>query len=94
MLSLSCPILMSTQQEWLPTPQAAVRLAVSSDTLKRRRDINGGYLVSGQNWRTKTESPNSTLLWEVVSIAAEFHKRRMNARRAEQSNTQEVAANG
>lgn len=76
---------MSTHQEWLPTPAAASRLGISSFTLKRRRDISGGHLVNGQHWRFSTDSPNSTLLWEVEAIATEFNKRGMNARRAAQA---------
>ena len=75
-----CAYPMTTTALWLPTVAAAQHLAVSPDTLKRRRDISGGYLVGGRHWRCSTEAPNSTLLWEVNSISAEFHKRGMRAR--------------
>ena len=68
--------------QWLPTPEAAGYLGVSKDTLRRRRDIAGGYLVNGKHWRYAGDSANSKIAWAVDLIAAEFNKRGLHAAQA------------
>ena len=88
---------MTTPALWLPTGAAAQHLGISPDTLKRKRDISGGYLVGGRHWRCSSEAANATLMWEVNSIAAEIHKRGMRARdlaRAAADVLQEANADG
>lgn len=72
----------SVSVQWLPTPEAADYLGVSKDTLRRRRDIAGGYLVNGKHWRYAGDSVNSKIAWAVDLIAAEFNKRGMRAAQA------------
>ena len=68
--------------QWLPTPEAADYLGVSKDTLRRRRDIAGGYLVNGKHWRYAGDSVNSKMAWAVELIATEFNKRGLQAAQA------------
>ena len=68
--------------QWLPTPEAAGYLGVSKDTLRRRRDIAGGYLVNGKHWRYAGDSANSKMAWAVELIATEFNKRGLRAAQA------------
>jgi hypothetical protein len=68
--------------QWLPSPEAADYLGVSKDTLRRRRDTAGGYLVNGKHWRYAGDSCNSKIIWAVDLIAAEFNKRGLRAAQA------------
>jgi hypothetical protein len=68
--------------QWLPSPEAADYLGVSKDTLRRRRDTAGGYLVNGKHWRYAGDSSNSKILWAVDLIAPEFNKRGLKAAQA------------
>ncbi len=68
------------ERTWMPTTEAAVYLKVAPCTLKRHRDINGGFLESGTHYRFKTPSKNSTILWNVGAIRDLFHQRGMKAR--------------
>ena len=65
---------------WLPTPEAARHLGVHENTLKRRRDSHGGFLVSGRDYRYATDSARSRILWNVDSIQELLHKRSVTAR--------------
>lgn len=71
-----------TSTQWLPTPEATDYLGVSKDTLRRRRDIAGGYLVNGKHWRYAGDTSNSKIVWAVDLIAAEFNKRGLRAAKA------------
>ena len=71
-----------TSTQWLPTPEAADYLGVSKDTLRRRRDTAGGYLINGKHWRYTGESANSKISWAVDLIAAELNKRGLQAAQA------------
>ena len=66
---------------WKPTPIATQELNISALTLKRKRDIAGGFLVAGRHWRSQTDSPNSVVLWNVEAIQQEFAKRSITATR-------------
>ncbi len=65
---------------WLSTPEAAHHLGIHVNTLKKRRDSHGGYLVSGRDYRYATDSVRSKILWNVDSIKEQFHKRSVAAR--------------
>jgi len=65
---------------WLSTPEAARQLGIHENTLKKKRDTHGGYLVSGRDYRFATDSPRSKILWNVESIKEQFHKRSVVAR--------------
>ena len=65
---------------WLSTPEAAHHLGIHINTLKKRRDTHGGYLVSGRDYRYATDAVRSKILWNVESIKEQFHKRSVAAR--------------
>ena len=74
-----------SQDEWLPTSQAAKALGCSPTTLKRARDDQDsgpGYLVSGQHFQYMPSS-NASILWNVPRIRETFHERGVRRRRAE-----------
>lgn len=71
-------------ENWLPTTLAAQHIGVHPNTLKRRRDSHGGYLVSGRDYRYANDSVRSRILWNVENIKEEFHKRSLTARRQSQ----------
>ena len=68
---------------WLETTEAAQALNVHPCTLKRRRDISGGFLESGTHYRFKTDAKNSPMLWDVAAISQLFHERAVKARQEE-----------
>ena len=45
---------------WLPTKAAADALGISTDTLKRKREICGGFLEAGHHWCAGA-TPNSPM---------------------------------
>jgi hypothetical protein len=65
-------------ERWLRTPDAAAELGVSTQSLKRWRDISGGFLIAGEHWRIGA----STLLWEAGRCGLAIHHRGLQ-RRAE-----------
>ena len=65
---------------WLATPEAAHQLGILVNTLKKRRDTHGGYLVSGRDYRFATDAVRSKILWNIESIKEQFHKRSVAAR--------------
>ena len=65
---------------WLSTPEAARQLGIHENTLKKKRDTHGGYLVSGRDYRFATDSSRSKILWNIESIKEQFHKRSVAAR--------------
>ena len=65
--------------QWKPTPTAASELGVSSDTLKRRREVSGGFLENGTHY-TLGPSKNSTITWHVDRIRDAFNQRGLQAR--------------
>ena len=74
---------------WLSTPEAAHQLGIHFNTLKKKRDTHGGYLVAGKDYRYATDSVRSKILWNVESIKEQFHKRSVAARNL----AQQVASN-
>jgi len=65
---------------WLDTTTAARELGIHPSTLKRKRDISGGFLETGKHYRFKTDSANSPVLWDVETIRQLMHERGMQAR--------------
>ena len=70
-----------TESTWLDTTKAAQALDISPFTLKRRRDVDGGFLEAGKHYRYKTPASNSAILWDVDSVRDLFHERGMKARK-------------
>ena len=64
---------------WMRTGDAAYQLGVSSDTLKRRREVSGGFLENGQHYCLGS-SRNSTITWHVDRIRDAFNQRGLRAR--------------
>ena len=64
---------------WMRTGDAADQLGVSSDTLKRRREVSGGFLENGTHY-TLGPSKNSTITWHVDRIRDAFNQRGLQAR--------------
>lgn len=82
---------MSTSQQWLRTPLAAVALGCSQNHLKRSRDTHGGFLVGGEHYILGS-SHSAAILWDVEAIRAAFHYRGMLRQRGEQALKQAVEA--
>ena len=59
---------------WLPTREATAYLGVSSQFLKKNRDINGGFLKQEDHY-IFGPNVNSSILWNVEEILKEFHYR-------------------
>ena len=64
---------------WMRTGDAAYQLGVSSDTLKRRREVSGGFLENGQHY-CLGPSRTSTITWHVDRIRDAFNQRGLRAR--------------
>jgi len=82
---------MSTPQQWLRTPMAAMALGCSQNHLKRCRDTNGGFLVGGEHY-ILGPSHSAAILWNVDAIRAAFHYRGMLRQRGEADLNQAVGA--
>jgi hypothetical protein len=80
---------MTTSQQWLRTPQAALALGCSQNHLKRSRDTHGGFLVSGEHYIPGT-SHSASIIWNVEAIRTAFHYRGMLRQRGEQALKQAV----
>ena len=82
---------MSTSQQWLRTPTAAVALGCSQNHLKRCRDSHGGFLVGGEDY-ILGPSHSTAILWNVEKIRAAFHYRGMLRQRGEAALKQAAGA--
>ncbi|MCP9943046.1 hypothetical protein KBY70_11660 [Cyanobium sp. ATX 6E8] len=82
---------MSTPQQWLRTPVAAMALGCSQNHLKRCRDTHGGFLVGGEHYILGT-SHSAAILWNVERIRAAFHHRGVIRQRGEAMLKQAVGA--
>jgi hypothetical protein len=82
---------MSTSQQWLRTPTAAVALGCSQNHLKRCRESHGGFLVGGEDY-ILGPSHSAAILWNVEKIRAAFHYRGMLRQRGEAALKQAVGA--
>ena len=65
---------------WMRTGDAAYQLGVSSDTLKRHREVNGGFLENKVHYNLGP-SRNSTITWQVDRIRDAFNQRGLQARK-------------
>lgn len=82
---------MSTPQQWLRTPAAAMALGCSQNHLKRCRDTHGGFLVGGEHY-ILGPSHSAAILWNVEAIRQAFHYRGMLRQRGEAVLKQAVGA--
>ena len=82
---------MSTSQQWLRTPMAAMALGCSQNHLKRCRDSHGGFLVGGEDY-ILGPSHSAAILWNVEKIRAAFHYRGMLRHRGEAALKQAAGA--
>ena len=64
----------------LKTSLAAFALGCSVNTLKRKRDTHGGFLVAGVDYFLGCSS-SSSILWNVTNIREKFHKHGLAARK-------------
>ena len=65
---------MENYSRWLPTREATAYLGVSSQFLKKNRDINAGFLKEEIHY-ILGPSINSSILWDVEEILREFNYR-------------------
>jgi hypothetical protein len=82
---------MSTSQQWLRTPMAAVALGCSQNHLKRCRDSHGGFLVHGEHYINGT-SHSAPIVWNVDAVRTAFTYHGMLRQRGEAALKQAVGA--
>jgi hypothetical protein len=63
-----------SDEEWLRTPAAAMKLGCSQNHLKRCRDTQGGFLVSGEHY-IPGATHSTAIVWNISAIRAAFHYR-------------------
>ena len=74
---------MENDFRWLPTKEATAYLGVSSQFLKKNRDIKDGFLLEEKHYILGANI-NSSILWNVSEILKEFHYRGCLIRKGEQ----------
>ena len=74
---------MENYSRWLPTRKATAYLGVSSQFLKKNRDIKNGFLIEEKHYILGANI-NSSILWNVSEILKEFHYRGRLIRQGEQ----------
>ena len=74
---------MENDLRWLPTKEASAFLGVSSQFLKKNRDIKDGFLLEEKHYILGANI-NSSILWNVSEILKEFHYRGRLIRQGEQ----------
>ena len=74
---------MKNYSRWLPTREATAYLGVSSQFLKKNRDIKNGFLIEEKHYILGA-TINSSILWNVSEILKEFHYRGRLIRQGEQ----------
>ena len=74
---------MENYSRWLPTREATAYLGVSSQFLKKNRDIKNGFLIEEKHYILGANI-NSSILWNVSEILNEFHYRGRLIRQGEQ----------
>ena len=74
---------MENDLRWLPTKEASAYLGVSSQFLKKNRDIKDGFLLEEKHYILGANI-NSGILWNVSEILKEFHYRGRLIRKGEQ----------
>ena len=73
---------MENYSRWLPTREATSYLGVSSQFLKKNRDIKNGFLMEEKHYILGANI-NSSILWNVSEILKEFHYRGRLIRKGE-----------
>ena len=74
---------MENYSRWLPTREATTYFGVSSQFLKKNRDIKNGFLIEEKHYILGANI-NSSILWNVSEILKEFHSRGRLIRQGEQ----------
>ena len=74
---------MENYSRWLPTSEATAYLGVSSQFLKKNRDIKNGFLIEEKHYILGANI-NSSILWNVSEILKEFHYRGRLIRKGQQ----------
>ena len=74
---------MENYSRWLPTREATAYLGVSSQFLKKNRDIKNGFLIEEKHYILGANI-NSSILWNVSEILKEFHYRGRLIKQGEQ----------
>ena len=74
---------MENDLRWLPTKEASSFLGVSSQFLKKNRDIKNGFLIEEKHY-ILGPNINSSILWNVSEILKEFHYRGRLIRKGQQ----------
>ena len=74
---------MENYSRWLPTREATAYLGVSSQFLKKNRDIKNGFLIEEKHYILGANI-NSSILWNVSEILKEFHSRGRLIRKGQQ----------
>ena len=74
---------MENYSRWLPTREATAYLGVSSQFLKKNRDIKNGFLIEEKHYILGANI-NSSILWNDSEILKEFHYRGRLIRKGEQ----------
>ena len=74
---------MKNYSRWLPTREATAYLGVSSQFLKKNRDIKNGFLIEEKHYILGANI-NSSILWNVSEILKEFHYRGRLIRKGQQ----------
>ena len=74
---------MENYSRWLPTRDATSYLGVSSQFLKKNRDIKNGFLIEEKHYILGANI-NSSILWNVSEILKEFHYRGRLIRKGQQ----------
>ena len=67
------------EPQWLKTIDAARALGLSTQSLMRYRDDNGGFLAKGFDYQFGMY-PNSPIRWNVPEIRKALHKRGLEAK--------------
>ena len=73
--------MINTTDLMLRTSEAALALGLSTDTLKRKRESQGGFLEAGFHY-FYGDCSNSPIIWNVQRCREAFHKRGLAARKA------------
>ena len=71
---------MTSEFDWLPTSRAALALGRSGDTLKRKRDSQGGFLEQGYHY-CLGDTPNSPITWHIERCIKAFNIRGIATRK-------------
>lgn len=80
-----------TETQWVVTPDAAKALGCSPCTLKRHRDVNGGFLEEDVHYHNGPFL-NSPIRWDVEACRQAMQYRNMLCRKADAAIRELLAA--